>query len=70
MGYNSPTVVAPDFVIKFLSNFDSTLKEASSKLGYDYSIKSNQAKNILSFDPIKVEKTIEDTCIYLQSLKR
>ena len=69
MGYNSPIIVAPDFVIKFLSNFDSTLKEASSKLGYDYSIKSNQAKNILSFDPIKVEKTIEDTCIYLQSLK-
>ena len=69
MGYNSPTIVAPDFLIKFLSNFDSTLKEASSKLGYDYLIKSNQAKNILGFDPIKIEKTIEDTYIYLKSIK-
>ncbi len=69
MGYNSPIIVAPDFLIKFLSNFDSTLKEASSKLGYNYSIKSNLAKNILGFDPIKVEKTIEDTCIYLKNLK-
>ncbi len=68
IGYNAPTMVAPDFLIKFLSNFDSTLKEASSKLGYDYYIKNKQAKNILNFNPIKIEKTIEDTCKYLNEL--
>ena len=68
MGYNAPTRVAPDFLIKVLSLFDPTLKEAINKLGYDYSINCNQAHSILDFNPIKLEDTIEDTHNYLNEL--
>ena len=68
MGYNAPIKVAPDFLIKLLSLFDPKLKEAVNKLGYDYSINCNQAHSILDFNPIKLEKTIEDTHNYLNEL--
>ena len=68
MGYNAPTRVSPDFLIKLLSLFDATLKEAVNKLGYDYSINCNQAHSILDFNPIKLEDTIEDTHNYLNEL--
>ena len=57
-----------DFLIKFLSLFDATLKEASSKLRYDYFIDCNQAKNVLNFKPISLEKTLVDTYNYLNTI--
>ena len=61
-------LIAPDFLIKFLSLFDATLKEASSKLRYDYFIDCNQAKNVLNFKPISLEKTLVDTYDYLNTI--
>ena len=68
LGYNAPTVVAPDFLIKFLALFNNTLKEAARKLKYDYCINSNQAKAILGFNPIEIKKTLQDTHNYLNNL--
>ena len=68
LGYKTPTLIAPDFLIKFLSLFDATLKEASSKLRYDYFIDCNQAKNVLNFKPISLEKTLVDTYDYLNTI--
>mgnify|MGYP001201409244 CR=1 FL=1 len=68
VGLNPPTSIAPDFLIKFLSLFDTTLKEAVSKLGYDYSIDTSQAKKILKFNPISIEDTLKDTYMYLKTL--
>ena len=68
LGYNSPTLVAPDFLIKLFSIADSTLKETIPFLGYDYRVKSNQAKKVLRFNPIKFEKTLKDTGQYLDKI--
>ncbi len=68
LGYNAPTTVAPDLLIRFLALFDSTLKEAVTKLGYDYHIDTKQAKEILKFNPISLEDTLKDTHNYLNTL--
>tara|TARA_B100000941_G_scaffold290847_1_gene275222 strand:+ start:2127 stop:3125 length:999 start_codon:yes stop_codon:yes gene_type:complete len=68
LGYNAPTTVAPDFLIKFLALFDSTLKEAVTKLGYDYNIDTKQAEEILKFNPVSLEDTLKDTYDYLNTL--
>ncbi|MAV64467.1 MAG: aldehyde reductase [Candidatus Marinimicrobia bacterium] len=64
----SPERVAPSFLIRFLALFDKKLKEITPLLDYDYKINCNQAKRILGFNPIKLEKTLKDTYKYLNSL--
>ena len=68
LGLNPPTLVAPNFLIKFLALFNSTLKVTTTKLGYNYSIDSSQAKEVIGFDPIPLDKTLEDTFIYLNKM--
>jgi len=68
IGISAPSTVAPSLLIKFLSLFDKKLSEITPFLDYDFKINSNQAKKILGFNPIKFEKTLEDTFKYLKRI--
>ena len=68
-GHNAPTFTPPVFLVKFLANFDKTIKPVKPLLGVDISFNTEVAKSVLKYDPIPIEKTIEDTCNFLSSYK-
>tara|TARA_B100000214_G_C23911830_1_gene601687 strand:+ start:256 stop:1254 length:999 start_codon:yes stop_codon:yes gene_type:complete len=68
LGYNPPTKVAPNFIIKFLALFDSTLRAAATKVDYNYDIDSNQAKTIIGFSPMPLDRTLRDTYNYIKNI--
>ena len=68
MNISAPNKQAPSFLIRFLSLFDKKLKEITPFLDYNFEIKSDKAKKIIDFNPIKLEKTLKDTKSYLSNL--
>ena len=68
-GHNAPTFTPPVFLVKFLANFDKTIKPVKPLLGVDISFNTEVAKSVLKYDPIPIEKTIEDTCNFLRTYK-
>ena len=69
LGYNAPTLTPPAFLVKFMTNFDKTLKMVRPVIGLDYNINSNSAKSLLGFDPIPFNKTVKDTSIYVKAIE-
>ncbi len=68
LGYNAPTIQAPDFLIKLMAKFDKSLVAALPHLGFKYSLDTKQAKKILGFNPISLRDTCKDTADYLSKL--
>ena len=68
LGYNAPTIQAPDFLIKLMAKFDKSLVAALPHLGFRFSLNTSQAKNILGFNPIPLKDTCKDTADYLSAL--
>ena len=66
-GHKAPTLSPPVFLVKFLANFDKTIKPIRNLLGLDINIDSSLAKKILNYNPIPIEKTIEDTSNYFKT---
>ena len=61
LGYNAPTIQAPDFLIKLMAKFDKSLVAALPHLGFRFSLNTSQAKDILGFNPIPLKDTCKDT---------
>jgi dihydroflavonol-4-reductase len=68
LGYNAPTMEAPDFLIKLMAKFDKSLVAALPHLGFRFTLNTNQAKKILGFNPIPLKDTCRDTADYLSDL--
>ncbi len=66
LGHNAPTFSPPVFLVKFMANFDKTIKPIKSLLGIDLSFNTNPARSILNYDPIPVKQTIKDTSDYMK----
>lgn len=66
IGHNAPTISPPVFLVKFLANFDKTIKPIKKLLGLDIKIDSSQAKELLKYDAIPIKKTIQDTSNYFK----
>ena len=69
-GHKTPSLVAPNFIIKIASFFDKSLRSMLPFLGFEYKLLTQRAKEILNFNPIKCEKTLEETARYLLDLKK
>ena len=69
MGYKSPTFSPPVFLVKFLANFDKTIKPIKDLLGLDINIDSSKSKSILKYNPIPIRQTLKDTSTYFKSQK-
>ena len=69
IGYNAPTFSPPAFLVKFMTNFDKTLRMVKPVIGLDYNINSSSARSVLGFDPIPFNKTVLDTSDYVKSLE-
>ena len=48
-------------LVKFLANFDKTIKPVKPLLGVDIRFNTEIAKSVLKYDPIPIEKTLKDT---------
>tara|TARA_B100000989_G_scaffold99090_1_gene72280 strand:+ start:2329 stop:3324 length:996 start_codon:yes stop_codon:yes gene_type:complete len=66
IGHKAPTMSPPVFLVKFLANFDKTIKPIKKLLGLDIKIDSSQAKELLKYDPIPIGKTLKDTSNYFK----
>ena len=61
-GYKrAPKFNAPNFLIKFLSNFDKELEIVIFYLGFKNKLRCVNAKNILKWEPSRIEKSIIET---------
>ena len=69
IGYNAPTFSPPAFLVKFMTNFDKTLRMVKPVIGLDYNIDSSSARSVLGFDPIPFSKTVLDTSEYVKSIE-
>ena len=69
IGYNAPTFSPPAFFVKFMTNFDKTLRMVKPVIGLDYNIDSSSARSVLGFDPIPFNKTVLDTSEYVKSIE-
>tara|TARA_A100001015_G_C14871203_1_gene664456 strand:+ start:103 stop:1098 length:996 start_codon:yes stop_codon:yes gene_type:complete len=67
IGHKAPTFTPPEFLVKFLSNFDKALKSIVPLLGVDMKINTELAKSLLDFEPIPIQKTIKDTSNYINN---
>ena len=68
-GHKAPTFTPPVFLVKFMANFDKTIRPVKPLLGVDVSFNTDLAKSILDYNPIPIEKTIKDTSDFLKSYK-
>ena len=68
-GHKAPTYTPPVFLVKFMANFDKTIRPVKPLLGVDVSFNTDLAKSILDYNPIPIEKTIKDTSDFLKSYK-
>ena len=66
-GHNAPTFTPPVFLVKFMANFDKTIKPIKPLLGMDLNFNTDPARSILNYKPISIKKTIQDTSNYLKS---
>lgn len=63
--YDVPTKVAPDFVIRFFSLFDKSLKLVKPALGRKANFDNRRMYNVLLIEPTDIKKTIIDTATSL-----
>jgi len=68
LGYNAPSIEAPDFLIRILAIFDKKIKQALPYLGVNFSLNTDRAKNILGFNPVSLKETCKDTAEYFNKL--
>tara|TARA_A100001011_G_scaffold3562_1_gene4125 strand:- start:2012 stop:3019 length:1008 start_codon:yes stop_codon:yes gene_type:complete len=66
-GHNAPTFSPPVLLVKFMANFDNTIKPIKPLLGMDLKFNTEPAKDILNYKPIPIEKTIKDTSDFLKT---
>ena len=66
-GHNAPTFTPPVFLVKFMANFDKTIRPVKPLLGVDVNFNTDLARTILNYDPIPIEQTIKDTSVFLES---
>ncbi|RNA00909.1 NADPH-dependent aldehyde reductase ARI1-like isoform X1 [Brachionus plicatilis] len=59
-GYNVPTKVAPNFMIKFMSLFDAQINSMKKMLGIKSSFSNSRMINVLKVEPIALKSTIID----------
>ena len=64
-----PKYVAPNFLIKLFSIFDKEVRLIIDRLGIKYNLKTNNADQILNWQPRNVDKAIIDTAKQLYELK-
>ena len=50
-----------------MANFDKTIRPVKPLLGVDVNFNTGLAKSILKYDPVPIDKTIKDTCDFLES---
>ena len=67
LGHNAPTFSPPVFFVKFMANFDKTIKPVKPLLGVDIRFNTEIAKSVLKYDPIPIEKTLKDTSDFIAS---
>lgn len=68
IGHNAPTFSPPVFLVKFMANFDKTIKPIKPLLGVDINFNTDPAKTILNFQPTPIRDTIKDTSNYLKDI--
>ncbi len=68
IGYKAPTMSPPVFLVKFLANFDKTIKPIRNLLGLDLIIDSSLSKKTLNFNPTPIKKTLVDTSNFFKKL--
>ena len=56
-----PTRVLPDFIVRFLSIFDTSLKQILIDLGSKRQIKTDKAKKMLDWESIDMQTSIKNT---------
>ena len=66
LGYNTPIVQAPDFLIRIFAKFDKSLVAALPHLGFKFTLNTSKAKDILGFKPLSLSKTCLDTANYFK----
>ena len=66
-GHNAPTFTPPVFLVKFMANFDKTIRPVKPLLGVDVNFNTDLARTILNYNPIPIEQTIKDTSDFLES---
>ncbi len=59
-GYNIPTKVAPNFLIKIASVFDKSVQLITPMLGKKFKFENNRMRNVLQIEPIPLKKTVID----------
>ena len=69
LGHNAPTFSPPVFLVKFMANFDKTIKPVKPLLGVDIRFNTEIAKTVLKYDPIPIKKTLQDTSDFVKSYK-
>ena len=69
LGHKAPTFSPPVFLVKFLANFDKTMKPVKPLFGVDFSFNTGLAKDILGYDPVPIKQTIKDTSDFLSTYK-
>ena len=67
LGHNAPTFSPPVFFVKFMANFDKTIRPVKPLLGVDIRFNTEIAKNILKYEPIPLKKTLKDTGDFIKS---
>ena len=67
LGHNAPTFSPPVFLVKFMANFDKTIKPVKPLLGIDIRFNTGIAKSILKYNPISIKKTLKDTSDFIAS---
>ena len=68
LGYNAPTMEAPDFLIKLMAKFDKSLVAAIPHLDFRFTLNTNQARDILGFNPFSLKDTCKDTANYFKAI--
>tara|TARA_A100001015_G_scaffold161876_1_gene179966 strand:- start:338 stop:1336 length:999 start_codon:yes stop_codon:yes gene_type:complete len=67
LGYDTPKKVAPNFMIKLMSNFDKSAKSLIPLLGHDYYLDPANARDVFGFLPTPFETTFKDTADYINA---
>ncbi|RNA22909.1 NADPH-dependent aldehyde reductase ARI1-like isoform X1 [Brachionus plicatilis] len=68
-GYNVPTKVAPNFMVKFMSLFDAQINLVKKMLGIKSSFSNSRMINALKVEPIALKSTIIDMA-YKTNIKK
>lgn len=64
-GFNVPTKLAPNFMIKLFSLFDKTVRIITPSLGISYKFDNSRMKNVLKIEPFDFKSTVIDMAISL-----